>query len=133
VVDVSADEPVEAVLALTSGEGVDHAIEAIGLKLTAQQAFAMVGRGGTATIIGMVPVGQALEIDATMLLSGKRLQGSNMGSNRFRVDIPRYVDWYLDGRLELDALVSATMSLDQINDGFATLATGELARQLVLF
>jgi S-(hydroxymethyl)glutathione dehydrogenase/alcohol dehydrogenase len=133
VIDASADEPVEAVLALTSGEGVDHAIEAIGLKLTAQQAFAMVGRGGTATIIGMVPVGQALEIDATQLLGGKRLQGSNMGSNRFRIDIPRYVDWYLEGRLELDALVSATMPLERINDGFATLAGGELARQLIRF
>ncbi len=133
VIDASEVEPVEAVLELTGGEGVDHAIEAIGLKLTAQQAFAMLGRGGTATIIGMVPLGQALEIDATMLLSGKRLQGSNMGSNRFRIDIPRYVDWYLAGRLELDALVSATMSLDEINDGFAALATGELARQLILF
>jgi S-(hydroxymethyl)glutathione dehydrogenase/alcohol dehydrogenase len=132
-VDASVDEPVEAVLALTGGEGVDHAIEAIGLKVTAQQAFAMLGRGGTATVIGMVPVGQPLEIDATQLLGGKRLQGSNMGSNRFRIDIPRYVDWYLAGRLELDALVSATMPLEQINDGFAMLASGEVARQLVLF
>ncbi len=133
VVDASAGDPVAAVFELTAGEGVDHAIEAIGLKVTAEQAFAMVGRGGTATVIGMVPVGQALEIDATQLLGGKRLQGSNMGSNRFRIDIPRYVDWYLAGRLELDALVSATMSLEQINDGFAALAGGELARQLVLF
>jgi S-(hydroxymethyl)glutathione dehydrogenase/alcohol dehydrogenase len=132
-VDASVEEPVEAVLALTSGEGVDHAIEAIGLKATAQQAFAMIGRGGTATVIGMVPVGQPLEIDATQLLGGKRLQGSNMGSNRFRIDIPRYVDWYLAGRLELDALVSATMPLERINDGFATLAGGEVARQLILF
>jgi S-(hydroxymethyl)glutathione dehydrogenase/alcohol dehydrogenase len=132
-VDTTRVEPIEAVLELTAGEGVDHAIEAIGLKETAEQAFAMLGRGGTATVIGMVPVGQALAIDATNLLGGKRLQGSNMGSNRFRIDIPRYVDWYLAGRLELDALVSATMSLDEINDGFATFATGELARQLVLF
>jgi S-(hydroxymethyl)glutathione dehydrogenase/alcohol dehydrogenase len=133
VVDASATDPVAAVLELTAGEGVDHAFEAIGLKATAEQAFAMVGRGGTATVIGMVPFGQPLEIDATMLLSGKRLQGSNMGSNRFRIDIPRYIEWYLAGRLELDALVSATMSLDQINEGFAALAAGEVARQLVLF
>jgi S-(hydroxymethyl)glutathione dehydrogenase/alcohol dehydrogenase len=133
VVDASAGDPVAAVFELTAGEGVDHAIEAIGLKATVEQAFAMVGRGGTATVIGMVPVGQLLEIDATQLLGGKRLQGSNMGSNRFRIDIPRYVDWYLAGRLELDALVSATMPLDEINDGFAALAAGEVARQLVLF
>src|SRR5437899_2147002 len=88
VVDASTDDAVAAVLELTGG-GVDHAFEAIGLKVTAEQAFAMLGKGGTATVIGMVPMGQRLEIDATQLISGKRLQGSNMGSNRFRVDMPQ--------------------------------------------
>jgi S-(hydroxymethyl)glutathione dehydrogenase/alcohol dehydrogenase len=101
--------------------------------VTAEQAFAMLGKDGTATIIGMVPFGQKLELDATQILSGKRIQGSNMGSNRFRVDIPRYVDWYLDGRLELDALVSGTMPLTQINEGFAALAGGDVARELIVF
>ena len=132
VIDASSDNPVAAVQELTGG-GVDHSFEAIGLKVTAEQAFAMLGKGGTATVIGMVPVGQKLEIDATHLISGKRLQGSNMGSNRFRLDMPQYVDWYLAGKLKLDELVSATMPLEKINDGFATLASGEVARQLVLF
>jgi S-(hydroxymethyl)glutathione dehydrogenase/alcohol dehydrogenase len=132
VVDASAVDPVEAVRELT-GCGVDHAFEAIGLKATAEQAFNMLGKGGTATVIGMVPVGQRLEIDATQLLGGKRLQGSNMGSNRFRLDMPQYVEWYLAGRLKLDELVTATMPLAKINDGFAALASGEVARQLVLF
>jgi len=132
VVDGSSDDPVLAVQELTGG-GVDHAFEAIGLKVTAEQAFAMLGKGGVATVIGMVPVGQRLEIDATQLIGGKRLQGSNMGSNRFRVDMPQYVDWYLAGKLKLDELVSATMPLDKINDGFATLASGQVARQLILF
>jgi S-(hydroxymethyl)glutathione dehydrogenase / alcohol dehydrogenase len=132
VVDASSDDPVLAVQELTGG-GVDHAFEAIGLKLTAEQAFAMLGKGGVATVIGMVPVGQRLEIDATQLIGGKRLQGSNMGSNRFRIDMPQYVDWYLAGKLKLDELVSATMPLDKINDGFATLASGAVARQLILF
>ncbi len=131
-VDASATDPVAAVQELTSG-GVDHSFEAIGLKATAEQAFSMLGKGGTATVIGMVPMGQRLEIDATALISGKRLQGSNMGSNRFRVDMPQYVDWYLAGRLKLDELVSATMPLDRINDGFATLRGGHVARQLILF
>jgi S-(hydroxymethyl)glutathione dehydrogenase/alcohol dehydrogenase len=96
VVDASSADPVAAVQELTAG-GVDHAFEAIGLKTTAEQAFSMLGKGGTATVIGMVPVGQRLEIDATQLLGGKRLQGSNMGSNRFRIDMPQYVDWYLSG------------------------------------
>jgi len=132
VVDASITDPVGAVRELTSG-GVDHAFEAIGLKATAEQAFNMLGKGGTATVIGMVPVGQRLEIDATQLISGKRLQGSNMGSNRFRVDMPQYVDWYLAGKLKLDELVSATMPLAKINDGFAALVSGEVARQLIIF
>jgi len=132
VVDASSVDPVAAVQELTSG-GVDHAIEAIGLKATAEQAFNMLGKGGTATVIGMVPVGQRLEIDATQLISGKRLQGSNMGSNRFRVDMPQYIDWYLAGKLKLDELVSATMPLAEINVGFAALTSGEVARQLILF
>jgi S-(hydroxymethyl)glutathione dehydrogenase/alcohol dehydrogenase len=132
VVDASVDDPVLAVRELTGG-GVEHAIEAIGLKATAEAAFNMLGKGGTATLIGMVPVGQRLEIEPTALLSGKRLQGSNMGSNRFRIDMPRYIDWYLHGKLKLDELVSATMGLDEINAGFATLASGEVARQLIVF
>lgn len=132
VVDASAVDPVTAVMDLTGG-GVDHAIEAIGLKATAEQAFAMLGKGGTATVIGMVPFGQRIEVDATQLISGKRIQGSNMGSNRFRIDMPLYVDWYLSGKLKLDELVSATMPLDDINKGFEALASGSVARQLILF
>ncbi|MDA8046769.1 MAG: Zn-dependent alcohol dehydrogenase [Actinomycetota bacterium] len=131
-VDAGAGDPVAAVQELTGG-GVDHSFEAIGLKVTAEQAFAMLGKGGTATVIGMVPIGQRLEIDATQLISGKRLQGSNMGSNRFRVDMPQYVDWYMSGRLKLDELISATMPLEKINDGFAALQAGRVARQLVIF
>jgi S-(hydroxymethyl)glutathione dehydrogenase/alcohol dehydrogenase len=132
IIDASSVDPVAAVQELTGG-GVDYTFEAIGLKATAEQAFNMLGKGGTATVIGMVPIGQRLEIDATQLISGKRLQGSNMGSNRFRIDMPQYVDWYLAGKLKLDELVSATMPLEEINAGFEALASGEVARQLILF
>ena len=95
-----------AVLELTGG-GVDHAFEAIGLAATAQQAFNMLRKGGTATVIGMIPLGEQVEIDGFQLLMEKRLQGSNMGSNRFRIDMPQYIEWYLAGKLKLDELVSA--------------------------
>jgi S-(hydroxymethyl)glutathione dehydrogenase / alcohol dehydrogenase len=81
----------------------------------------------------MVPLGEKVEVDGFQLLLEKRLQGTNMGSNRFRVDMPLYVEWYLAGKLKLDELVSATMPLEKINDGFATLRSGEVARQLVTF
>jgi S-(hydroxymethyl)glutathione dehydrogenase/alcohol dehydrogenase len=132
VVDASAVDPVMAVLELTGG-GVDHSFEAIGLRATAQQAFAMLRNGGTATVIGMIPLGQKVEIDGFQLLMEKRLQGSSMGSNRFRLDMPQYVEWYLAGKLKLDELVSRTMPLAHINDGFAAMKSGELARQLVVF
>jgi S-(hydroxymethyl)glutathione dehydrogenase/alcohol dehydrogenase len=63
----------------------------------------------------------------------KRLQGCNMGSNRFRIDMPQYIEWYLAGKLKLDELVSGVMPLEQINEGFAALKDGEVARQLVIF
>ena len=132
VVDPSAVDPVLGVIEMTGG-GVDHAFEAIGLSATAKQAFDMLAKGGTATVIGMIPIGQHVEIDGFQLLMEKRLQGSNMGSNRFRIDMPLYVDWYLDGRLKLDELVSRVMPLEQINEGFAALQRGEVARQLVTF
>ena len=121
-----------AVLELTAG-GVDHAFEAIGLKATAEQAFDMLGRGGTATVIGMVPIGQSLEIEAFQLLMEKRLQGSNMGSNRFRVDMPQYVEWYLAGKLKLDELVSATHAARRRSTRASRrLKAGEVARQLIV-
>ncbi len=132
VVDASATNAIAAVQDL-SGGGVHYAFEAIGLKATAEQAFAMLRRGGTATVIGMIPLGQSVEIPGYELLFEKRLQGSNMGSNRFRVDMPRYVDLYLDGRLMLDELVSRRITLDEINDGFDAMKTGELARSIITF
>jgi S-(hydroxymethyl)glutathione dehydrogenase/alcohol dehydrogenase len=132
-IDASQTDAVAAVIELTGGVGVDHAFEAIGLKAAAEQAFAMLGKGGTATVIGMIPLGERIEIDGFQLLMEKRIQGTNMGSNRFRIDMPRYVDWYLNGKLELDALLSATISLDAINDAYATMRSGELARQVITF
>ncbi len=137
LVDASAADPVGQVRSLLPGArgaaGVDYAFEAIGLKKTAEQAFAMLKKGGTATVIGMIPVGTKVEVEGFELLSEKRLQGSNMGSNRFRQDMPRYIDLYLQGRLKLDELVSARIRLDEINSGFAAMTRGEVARSVVLF
>jgi S-(hydroxymethyl)glutathione dehydrogenase/alcohol dehydrogenase len=133
IVDVSEEDPVEAVRALVPG-GVDYTFEAIGLKVTAEQAYAMLGRGGAATLIGMVPQGESIEIPAEdLIFSEKRVQGSNMGSNRFRIDIPRYVDFYMSGRLNLDDLVSARIRLEEVNEGYAALTRGEVARSVIVF
>jgi S-(hydroxymethyl)glutathione dehydrogenase/alcohol dehydrogenase len=123
---------VDAVRELTGG-GVDYSFEAIGKKETAEQAFRMLDVGGTATVIGMVPDNQRLEIKAMDLLSEKRLQGSMMGSNQFRTDIPRLLSMYVDGRLNLDSMVSKTLSLEEVNDGYAMMKRGEVARSVISF
>jgi len=131
-VNASAGDPVEQVRGLTGG-GVEYAFEAIGLKKTAEQAFAMLRNGGTATIIGMIPLGQKIELSGVAFLFEKKIQGSNMGSNAFRVDMPRYVDLYLQGRLNLDDLISKRIQLSQVNDAFADLERGTVARSVILF
>jgi S-(hydroxymethyl)glutathione dehydrogenase/alcohol dehydrogenase len=133
VVDASEEDAVEAVRSLVPG-GVDFAFEAIGLKVAAEQAFQMLGKGGTAVIVGMIPEGQMIEINGELLMGdGKSLLGSNMGSNRFRVDIPGYVDAYLAGNLKLDELVSRTITLDDVNEGYAALNRGEVTRSVIVF
>lgn len=131
-VNASEGDPVAQVVEMTGG-GVHYSFEAIGLKVAAEQAFGMIRNGGTATIIGMIPVGQNIELPGVSFLFEKKIQGSNMGSNRFRVDMPRYVDLYLDGRLKLDELVSARISLDDVNDGFEKMKQGSVARSVIVF
>jgi len=126
------DKVPDAVRALTGG-GVHHAFEAIGLKQTCEQAFAMLRRGGTATVIGMVPPGVKIELKGSDFLQEKRIQGSMMGSNRFPVDMPRMVDFYLQGRLKLDELISRRMPLAHINEAMDELRRGELARSVIVF
>jgi S-(hydroxymethyl)glutathione dehydrogenase/alcohol dehydrogenase len=131
-VDATDGDPAARVVALT-GEGVDFAFEAVGLKRTAEQAFAAIRPGGTATVIGMIPPHESVEVPAYGLLMEKRLQGSLMGSNRFRIDMPRYVDFYLSERLELDALVAERIGLEEIPGAFARLDGGESVRSVVVF
>ncbi len=132
VVDASNNDAVEQVLALT-GTGVHHAIEAIGLKATAEQAFKMIRPGGTATVIGMIPFGTTIEINGFELLVERKLQGCVMGSSNFRYDIPNYIEMYKQGRLKLDELVSAHIKLDEVNDAFKRLAGAEVMRSVIIF
>ena len=132
VVDASDGEAIEKVRELTSG-GVHYSFEAIGLKATAEQAFRMLRPGGTATVIGMIPPGQMVELHGVDFLAEKKIQGSMMGSNRFRVDMPRFVDFYLQGKLHLDDMISNRIALSDINEGMAALETGEIARSVIMF
>jgi S-(hydroxymethyl)glutathione dehydrogenase / alcohol dehydrogenase len=133
IVDVRNGDPVEQVKELTKGQ-VHHAIEAVGAKITAEQAFQMLGPGGVATIIGMIPFGTKIELHGFDFLRGeKKVQGSSMGSNRFRIDMPRLVEHYLKGRLYLDDWISARIKLTEINEGFANMKSGKVLRSVIMF
>jgi S-(hydroxymethyl)glutathione dehydrogenase/alcohol dehydrogenase len=133
VVNGSTTDAVEAVKELTGG-GVDFSFEAIGLKQTAEQAWGMLRPRGTATIIGMVPFGTKIEIPGhEVFMQEKVLRGSMMGSNQFRLDMPRFIDLYLDGRLMLDEMVSHRIELEQINHGYDLMRRREATRTVITF
>ena len=132
VINASKCDAVGEVLELTRG-GCDYTFEAIGLKATAEQAFKMLGAGGTATIIGMIPVGTMIELHGVDFLSEKKIQGSNMGSNRFRIDMPRFVEFYLNGKLHLDQMISKHIKLAEVNDALDALKSGQEARHIIMF
>jgi S-(hydroxymethyl)glutathione dehydrogenase/alcohol dehydrogenase len=131
-VNAKETDAIGAVKELTGG-GVHYSFEAIGLKATAEQAFGMLRNGGTATVIGMIPPGQMVSVHGVEFLFEKKLQGSFMGSNRFRVDMPRFVELYLQGRLHLDDMVSGRIRLADINDALSALHSGEIARNVIIF
>jgi S-(hydroxymethyl)glutathione dehydrogenase / alcohol dehydrogenase len=133
VVNPKDGDPVQQVMELTNGQGVHHSFEAIGLKATTEQAFRMLGRGGTANVIGMIPVGVNIELHGPDFLAEKRIQGSTMGSNRFPIDMPRFVDFYMSGKLKLDEMISRRVKLEDVNEAFDELKRGELARSVIVF
>ena len=100
---------------------------------TFQQEDRCLRRGGVATLIGMIPFGTKIELHGFDFLRERRIQGSSMGSNRFRTDMPRLIEFYMQGRLHLKQMVSGRISLADINQGFAELKTGGIARNVIVF
>jgi S-(hydroxymethyl)glutathione dehydrogenase/alcohol dehydrogenase len=131
-VDASSGDPVQKVLDIVPG-GVDYSFECIGLKVAAEQAFQTIRDGGVATVVGMIPVGQKIEVEGSVMLRSKKLQGCTMGSNHFKVHMPQYVDFYMQGRLKLDEMVTRTGKLEDVNEAFRAMKAGEVARTVLKF
>ncbi len=132
----SRDEDVAArVLEITEGRGVQHAFEMIGLLPTMRQAVEILGVGGTAYVVGMQQPDAQLPLDlfADVLMQQKGVRGVDMGSTNPQVDIPYYADLYVQGRLNLDDLVSRRIDLSEINEGYEELASGKIARTVITF
>ncbi len=132
-VDGNAEDAAEQIAELTGG-GADYAFECIGTPGTCQLAFSSVRKGGNCVIVGVTPLGVTWPLPTLdLVLSGKNILGSMMGGNRFRIDMPRYVEFYLDGRLMLDEMISARIPLEEVNDAFEMMKTGEGARRVITF
>jgi S-(hydroxymethyl)glutathione dehydrogenase/alcohol dehydrogenase len=130
-IDSTKADPVEAVRALLP-KGADHIFDFVGLKAVAEQGIAMLGVGGGLYLIGVTEPEVSLEFNIFDAIGGqKRVQGVNFGSTNFKRDIPMYADFYLQGRLNLDDLVSKRIALRDVNDGYAALKDGTINRVVV--
>jgi S-(hydroxymethyl)glutathione dehydrogenase / alcohol dehydrogenase len=131
VIDSGKAEPVKAVRGLLP-RGADHVFDFVGLKATAEQGLAMLGAGGGLYLVGVTNPEVSLDVNIFDAIGGqRRVQGVNYGSTNFKSDIPIYAELYLQGRLNLDDLVSKRISLREVNDGYASLRDGSLNRVVV--
>ncbi|MGH7037493.1 MAG: Zn-dependent alcohol dehydrogenase [Stellaceae bacterium] len=132
-INSAEEDPVKAVRELTGGLGVDHAFEAVGLSKLVRQAIESLAIRGTATIVGVLPPEAMIEFPWMAIRPECKVQTSRMGSNRFRTDIPLYLDFYKQGRLDLDAMVTKRGRLSDINEAFRAMKAGEVARTVLMF
>jgi S-(hydroxymethyl)glutathione dehydrogenase/alcohol dehydrogenase len=132
-VNTTRQDAVQAVRELTRGKGVDHSFEAVGLPLLVRQAVESLAIRGTCTIVGVLPGGAMIEFPWLALRPECKVQTSRMGSNRFRTDIPNYLEFYRQGRLLLDEMVTRRGGLEDVNEAFRAMKAGEVARTVLMF
>ena len=131
IIDSTKSEPVEAVRNLLP-EGPDHVFDFVGLKSVAEQGLAMLGTGGGLYLVGAAKPDVKISLNILNAIDKqKRIQGVNFGSTNAKRDIPMYADLYLQGRLNLDDLVSKRISLREVNDAYAALKDGSLNRVVI--
>ena len=133
-VDASAGDPVERIRDLTGGRGVDYAFEVIGLPVTMRQAYDSLAKRGVAMIVGITPTTAEVTIPSLSLVYDERvLTGSLYGSAAPKTDIPRMIDLYRAGSLKLDELLTRSYPIEEINQAYDALQSGETLRSVVTF
>ena len=131
--EVGHDKVVQAIVDLTGG-GADFSFECIGNIHTMRQALECCHRGwGESIIIGVAPSGAEIVTRPFQLVTGRVWKGSAFGGARGRTDVPKIVDWYLEGKINIDDLITHTMPLDRINDAFDLMHEGKSIRSVVQF
>ncbi len=130
--EVSGD--VVAHLVELTGGGADHSFECVGNTTLMRQALECAHKGwGKSTIIGVAGAGQEIGTRPFQLVTGRVWQGSAFGGARGRTDVPRIVDWYMEGKINIDDLITHTLPLERINEGFDLMARGESIRSVVVY
>ena len=131
--DVGRDKVVQAVQDLTDG-GADFSFECIGSVQVMRQALECTHRGwGESIIIGVAGAGQEISTRPFQLVTGRVWKGTAFGGARGRTDVPKIVDWYMEGKIDIDSLITHVMPLDQINHGFELMERGESIRSVVVY
>lgn len=131
VIDSTKANPVEVVKELLQG-GADHVFDFVGLNTVTDQALSMLAVGGGLYLVGVAKPDTNISMNIVSAIGGqKHVHGVNYGSTNFKRDIPMYADFYLQGRMNLDDLVSKKISLRDVNDGYAALKEGSLTRVVV--
>jgi S-(hydroxymethyl)glutathione dehydrogenase/alcohol dehydrogenase len=131
--EVGADKVVQAIVDLTGG-GADFSFECIGNVNVMRQALECCHRGwGESIIIGVAASGQEIATRPFQLVTGRVWRGTAFGGARGRTDVPRIVDWYMDGKINIDDLITHTMPLDKINDAFDLMHEGKSIRSVVMY
>ena len=127
------EDLVPYLVSLTRG-GADYSFECIGNTQVMRQALECCHKGwGTSVIIGVAEAGAEISTRPFQLVTGRNWRGSAFGGARGRTDVPRIVDWYMDGRIDIDSLITHTMPLERINDAFDLMHRGESIRSVVVY
>ena len=114
--------------------GADYSFDATGNVKVMRDALECTHRGwGQSIIIGVAPAGAEISTRPFQLVTGRVWKGTAFGGARGRTDVPRIVDWYMDGKIEIDPMITHTMGLDEINEGFELMHKGESIRSVVLY
>ena len=131
--EVGRDKVVQAIADLTDG-GADFSFECVGNVNTMRQALECCHKGwGQSIIIGVAEAGAEISTRPFQLVTGREWKGSAFGGARGRTDVPKIVDWYMEGKLNIDDLITNTLPLERINEGFELMKRGESIRSVVLY
>jgi NDMA-dependent alcohol dehydrogenase len=132
-INAAQQDPTATIKEITGGRGVDYAFEAIGITETIEQAYAATRKMGTCVVIGVTRADVRISLNANeMVYAEKTIMGSLYGSSRPKIDLLNLIEMYRSGKLLLDELLTRTYPLQQINEAYAALERGEVARSLVL-